>query len=126
MPNVSRGVEACDEGLQEVFVYLPDEVARFLAENGENLADLLRREGLAVNARLEVDPAEPSGSRDLTLVLLATAAVITALTPTLTRIISAISNRPVLAKELRLRPVEDIKGRVLRDANGNPILHWID
>jgi hypothetical protein len=113
---------------QQVFCFLSQEIEALLAENQTDVVELLRHEGLDVskgfaqvlNLRVE------SGHKEAVSVIVASAAVILALTPVLSRVIEALSHRPVVVEEQVLTPVEDGKGNLVRDEMGKPFLHWVN
>ena len=113
---------------QETFVLASPAVTEVLADNGVDLVALLRQQGVAVDARLEPDPTRPAdaGEKELVTVLLVSAALAAVLGPTITRVIGALTHRPVLVTETVAVPVEDAAGNVVRDARGNPVLQWVD
>jgi hypothetical protein len=116
------------EDQRELAVFASPEVRELLADNETDLVELLRAEGLKVSrgpASLSIPGAEP-GLKEPVTILLASAAVIGSLTPIISRVISALAHKQVIAKEHVLVPVEDSKGEVTRDADGNPVLHWME
>ena len=111
------------------FVLLPSpELDAFLDENGTDLVEILSNEGIVVGQRRTADPAGSAGARekDPVSILVASAGAALALVPVLSRILSALTHKKVLVKEMMLVPVEDSKGTVVRDAAGNPCLHWVE
>jgi len=111
------------------FVLLPSpELDAFLDENGTDLVEILGNEGIVVGRSRTADPAGTAGARDKdpVSILVASAGVALALVPALTRILSALTHKKVVVKEMILVPVEDSKGNVVRDAAGNPALHWVE
>jgi hypothetical protein len=116
------------EDNREVLLYASPEVEELLADNGINLVEVLRREGLEVGrgSVTEGIPSAQSGLKEPVTILLASAAVIASLTPIISKTISAITHKPVIVTEQMLVPVEDSTGKVVRDSSGNPQLHWVD
>ena len=111
----------------KVFFFLAPEVEDFLIENDIGVRQILQKSGLATVAQLGENPASNSaGEKEPATILLASAAVIAAATPILRELIRNISGREAVVREQHLVPVEDSKGKLVRDAEGAPILHWVD
>lgn len=93
-----------------------------------DLVELLQRDGLDVSkgnyggARLDT----AAGLKEPVTVILASAAVITSLTPILSKLISSLSRRPVVVSERILVPVEDSSGTIVVDSSGQPIMQWVE
>jgi hypothetical protein len=86
------------DGSPEVPVFVSPGIRKTLVENGIDLAEALRREGYNVSTRLAADGEGSEGHKDVALILVASAAVITAATPVLIRIIEALSPQSVVLK----------------------------
>ena len=111
------------------FILLPSpELDAFLDENSTDLVEILGNEGVVVEGGRTADPAGTAGLRDKdpVSILVASAGVALALVPALTRILTALTHKEVIVKEMILVPVEDSKGNVVRDAAGNPSLQWVE
>ena len=111
----------------QAFVFASPEIEELLADNEINLAELLKQEGIQVDKGFAKDPTITaiSGQKDPTGILIGTAAIIFALTPILSKTITAISRKNVVVHELVCVPVEDSKGNVVQDASGAPVLQWV-
>jgi hypothetical protein len=126
-------IEICliEEGAMEtphqIFIFASPEIQELLADNETNLVELLNQEGIAVSRGYAQDPTQNRnvGNKEPVSILLATAALILALTPTISKVITALSHKTVEVEEMVLLPVEDSQGNVVHDAAGNPILQWI-
>jgi hypothetical protein len=116
------------ESEKTVFLYPDPEIQALLADNETDLVDLLRREGLNVRSGPETEPGLPIGLRhkEPASVIVASAALIAALTPALVRLIEALAHRSVVVEEKVLQPVENSKGEVVRDKLGEPVLQWVN
>jgi hypothetical protein len=114
--------------LERVFLDLSPEVEQMLVENEIDLEAALRERGLDARLSRAANPAKSSESqtKDVSLVLLASAAVIVAATPLLREIIQTVSRRSVVINHRKLLPVEDSKGNVVQDSTGNPVMQWVD
>jgi hypothetical protein len=111
----------------EVFLFLSPDVNRFLSQNDIGARELVQKAGLQIGVRLGENPAiNNAGEKEPATVLLASAAVIAALTPILRDLMRNLSGREAVVRERRLLPVEDSKGDVIRDASGAVVLHWVD
>jgi hypothetical protein len=89
--------------------------------------ELLNQEGIAVSRGYAQDPTQSKDAayKEPVSIILASTALILALTPTISKVIAAISRRAVEVEEIVLVPVEDSQGNIVHDKAGNPILHWI-
>ncbi len=114
------------EDQEQIYVFLSPEIEALLADNGTNVAELLQSEGLPVQQAFATNPATDTagGSKEPVTIILATAAVVVALTPVLIRLIERLTSKPIILKEKVLSPVEDSHGQVVHDANGEPVLAW--
>jgi hypothetical protein len=116
------------EDQQEAFVFLSPEMQELLADNQISLQELLRSQGVDAQLKLGQDPAASpvAGHKEPATIIIASAAVIAALTPLLVKAFETLAYKPVVVKEQIVVAVEDSQGNVVRDANGNPVLHWVD
>jgi hypothetical protein len=118
-----EGIGKMDEQ-QHVFLIPSPEVQELLADNEISLVDILQQEGVAIEHTAAPHPtAGPdTGHKEPVTVIFASAALVAALTPTILRIIGALTHKQVVVVAEDLVPVEDSKGNVVRDASGDPIL----
>jgi hypothetical protein len=112
---------------ETVYVFASREVQGLLADSETDLVELLNREGLPVRRGFARDPAHANdaGHKEPTSVILVSAALVAALTPTLAKIIAALSHKAVAVEEEVAVPLEDSTGRVVRGAAGEPVIHWV-
>jgi hypothetical protein len=117
-----------NDELTSVYVLMSDEIQEVLAAAGVGVDGLLRHEGVDVETRHAADPTGVAGDRtkEPVTLILASAGLVAALTPVLTRVIQALSHRSVIVREKVLVPVEDARGDVVRASDGRPILYWTD
>ena len=115
------------ETQQPIFVFASPEIQELLADNETDLVELLNQDGLPVTRGYAQDPTqgEDAAYKEPVSIILATTALIVALTPTISKVITALSHKAVEVEEMVLVPVEDSKGNVVHDKDGNPILHWM-
>lgn len=113
---------------EHLYIDLSVDVQKVLADNHVDLAKLLHERGLEVQFHRMSDPATDTGtaSKEPALVLVATAAVIVAATPIIREIIQTLSRRSVVVRGRKLVPVESSDGAVVRNAQNEPILQWIN
>lgn len=111
----------------QAFVFASPEIEELLADNQIDLVELLKQEGIHVDKGFAKDPTitAKAGQKDPTGILLGTAAIILALTPILSKTITAISRKNVVVHELVCIPVEDSNGNVVSDSSGEPVLQWV-
>lgn len=113
----------------ELFVFASSEIQELLADNQLDLVELLNQEGVEAEKGLAMNPAAASANstqKDPAGVILASAALVLAITPLITKILTALSHRNIVVRELVCVPVENSSGEVVRDQDGKPILHWIE
>ncbi|HKP53389.1 MAG TPA: hypothetical protein VJ183_12170 [Chloroflexia bacterium] len=111
----------------DVFISSNPELDALLADNQTNLVELLEREGIRVRRKFAQDPAAnaETGTKEPVSIIIASAALIAVLTPTIQKLISALTRKSVVVEEQVLIPVEDSRGNVIMDKDGQPILHWV-
>ncbi|MBP1468914.1 hypothetical protein EYB53_024610 [Candidatus Chloroploca sp. M-50] len=116
------------EDQQEALVFLAPEIQELLADNQISLEALLRRQGVDVQLRFGQDPTvgHENKHKDPVTIIVASSVVIAALTPLLVRAFETLAYKPVVVREQVIVPVEDSQGNVVRDAQGNPLLQWVD
>lgn len=116
------------ETLQQIFVFASPEIQKLLANNETDLVELLNQEGIAVSRDYAQDPTQSGDSayKEPVTIILASAALAVLLTPTIKAVIEAMTHKVVEVKEKVLVPVEDSHGNVVRNAAGDPILHWVE
>ena len=115
------------ETRQQIFIFASPEIQELLADNETDLVELLNQEGIAVSRSYIRDPTQSGDSayKEPVSIILASTALVLALTPTISKVIAALAHKAVEVEEMVLVPVEDSQGNVVRDSVGNPILHWI-
>lgn len=116
------------ENQTQIFLFLSPDIEELLIDNETDLVELLQQEGIEVNQGFLKDPTKDaqSGHKDPTTVILASAALILAITPIVSKVIAALSHKKVVIKELVCVPVEDSSKNVVRDSSGEPILQWVE
>ena len=97
---------------EEVHVFLSPGIKALLAENATDLEGLLRSHGHDVQARLAAGPNASQGEKDVALILVASAAVIAAATPLLTRLLETLGNRPVVVTRKVPRKIRTKDGKL--------------
>jgi hypothetical protein len=111
-----------------IFVKSSREVAELMADSEVSWSEVLRLANLNVQETKLADPVPSLDSRtkEPVTVLLASAGIVMALAPALSRVLHEIFRRPVKVTERVLLPVEDSSGSVVRDNHGNPTFQWVD
>jgi hypothetical protein len=111
---------------EPIFVFASSEIQDILADNQIDIVDVLRAEGFDLQRSLARNPAQKYGPgyKEPATVILATAALVAALTPVISKLISALAHKAVLVQEMVLTPVLDEQGNVVQDVLGNPVLYW--
>lgn len=115
----------------KLFLELPPEVERYLAQHRTNLTQLLKQQGVTVSERHESNPFKADNDddnyvvqRDIGLVLASTTGatvVITALGIAVNNILKTMSKKPTMQIASRRRVVKDGQGNVVFDAKGKPL-----
>ena len=115
------------ENRTEAFIFASPEIEQLLADNGVSFDEALRREGYDVSKGASSDPASDAevGTRAVATTILASAAVIAALTPVLLKIIESLTYKGAIVHDTVLVPVEDSSGNVVTDSSGEPKLQWV-
>lgn len=116
------------ESKEELFVFTSPDIEAIFTENETNLADLLKREGCDVEQGFGKDLAKASSgdsTREIATTILASAALVAALTPIVLKVLQSLTYKDVVVHEVVLVPVEDSDGNVIKDASGEPVMNWI-
>jgi hypothetical protein len=111
------------------YLVYSDAVGDLLSDNHVEISDLIRDSGVPAEFEWRVNPVRSrsdSATRELVSVLLGVSALVTALTPVLKRSIEALAHKSVVVEEVVLVPVLDGNGEPVRDANDQPVLHWMN
>lgn len=115
----------------KLFLELPPEVEKYLAQHRTNLTQLLKQQEVTVSERHETSPFIDDNDddsnmvqRDIDLVLASTAGaavVITALGITINNILKTMNKKPTMQIARRRRVVKDEQGNVVFDVKGKPL-----
>jgi hypothetical protein len=113
---------------QSYFISLSPEVKELLADNGLDLIEELKKEIPEIQKDNRSDPTigDHNRTREITLIILAGTAAVYGISMAIERIINALGNKPSKVTNTKIVPVLDGKGDVVRDKNGEPILHWVE
>lgn len=98
-------------------IFLSPGIKSLLAENDTDLAQLLRAEGYEFDSAIAGDPTKP-GQKDVALILIASAALIAAATPVITRLLETLANKPIVVTK---RVPQEVVAR-----NGKKKTKWVD
>ena len=109
-----------------VFIFTSPEVQDFLDDYGVDLVSLLQEQDVEVNWGMASNPAitdisEKSASK----VILASAALVVALTPLLSQALQSVTPQGVIVEEVRCLPMTDKEGNLIKDPSGKPIMQWV-
>jgi hypothetical protein len=109
-----------------IYILLSPEIREFLADNQTSLAELLHEEGVEVEAQIAANPVHQEGgsTKDPVSILVASAAVLAALTPLVSRVLDRFSRKPTVVEEQVLLPVLDGSGAPVTDKDGQPYTYW--
>ena len=115
------------ENKTPVFIFTSSEVQNFLDGYGVDLVALLQEQGVEVNWGMASDPAtmdiaEKSATK---VILLASSALVLALTPLLSQALQSVSPQGVIVEEVRYIPMTDKEGNLIKDPSGKPIMQWV-
>jgi len=116
------------EQQEEFFLFASPDIEAIFADNGTDIVELLKREGCEVERGVAQDPAKANSgdsTREIATIILASAALVAALTPILLKILQSLTYKDVMVHEIMLIPVEDSAGNVVKDAYGEPVLRWV-
>ena len=109
----------------QLFLLIPDDMQEALVNNGVDLGEQLKKAGCDVEVSYASDPTE-AGTKDAVLVILASAALIVTLGPTLKSILETFLYRPVLVTEKEPVTITDDKGNIIKDEIGEVKYKWVD
>lgn len=109
-------------------IFVSRELEGLLSANSVSIADILQSEGIDYEVDFDSGSvmSEDGNTRDITLALLIGMGIIATATPLIRGVIERLTHKPVIVRELRLVPVESSSGTVIRAADGNPVLYWIE
>lgn len=112
----------------KLFLELPLEIEKYLAQRRTSLARLLKQQRVTVSESHEPNPFKANDGnvarRDMSLVLVSTiggAVVITALGTVVNNILKTMNKKPTIQIVRRRRIVRDGQGDVVFDAKGQPL-----
>jgi hypothetical protein len=113
---------------QQATILASRELEDLLSANSTSIADILQSQG--VNYEVDLDPnaaiGEDGATREVVIALLMAMGIIATATPLIRSTIERLTRRPVAIKELRLVPAESSSGDVIYDANGSPVMYWLE
>ena len=109
-----------------IFSFYNDEIESFLVNNSINLQRLLEeQENIRVCSEVCSDPAHPD-TKDAATVILASAATLSMLMPSIVRILEILLHRPVKVTEQVPIQLKDERGNPILTNNGQPRVVWVD
>jgi hypothetical protein len=113
---------------ERCFVIATDELEKALDRAGTDLNELIRQ-ALPAGHELTAGKnpaygAETSNEKEVVTIIIASAALIAALTPTLKELIRAATDRPIVATDLHQVPMLDGKGNPILRPDGAPAVAW--
>ena len=113
---------------EPIYISLSSEVEGLLSENGIDLAEELRKQGLEIEARQGQIPGSVSDgdTREVVLIILASAALVGAVSMGISKIVRALSDRGTLVCEGEYVPVTSPSGEVVKDEKGDPVLQYVE
>ncbi len=111
-----------------IFISMSEEVEALLADNGIDLIEELKRQRLDLTRGYAQDPASgwQNHTKDVSLIILASAAAFSAISIGIAKIIDALGrNKKVIVRERKCVPLTDEAGKVIYDKDGEAVVHWI-
>ena len=114
--------------LTKIYVELPHEVEQFMADNRISLQDVMDRENIDCEFKHAQSPYPPesgSNTRDLVLVIIAGAAVVTAISSAISTLVSTAYRKPYFVEYEELEEVRDKDSSILLDPRGNPVFKTV-
>jgi hypothetical protein len=112
-----------------VHVRLSDEIAELLVNHQIDLVEYLKQQDISAKETFAENPVKSSDTpneKELATVILVSAGGVALVTLAVTRLIETLQHRPVLVKQKVVKPVEDAAGKVIRGADGSPLLQWVE
>lgn len=116
--------------MQQIKIYLEfsDELQDVLNENGISIEDILAQEEIDAEVTYGVMPAqaeEGARSKDIVTIILASSALVLAIGAAISKILSTLQHKPHLVEYEEVVVLQDGKGKVLKDKDGNPLLERV-
>lgn len=112
----------------KVYIELSDDLRALFAENNVGVEDVLRQEKIDVEFRYDLVPyrEETEGrEKDVALVILASSAVILAISTALSHIIETLYRKPYFVEYYDLEVICDGEGRPVTSRTGSPLLKMV-
>lgn len=108
---------------QSAFLVVDRDIEAILQANGLTMPQVLASAGV-VGLETVRDPGALQGTREVVMIMMASAAIIAAATPLIVNTFKTMTQRPVVVKELELTALLDGNGQAVKGANGEPVLGW--
>lgn len=108
---------------QSAFLVVDRDIEAILQANGLTMPQVLASAGV-VGLEPVRDPGALQGTREVVMIMMASAAIIAAATPLIVNTFKTMTQRPVVVKELELTALLDGNGQAVKGANGEPVLSW--
>lgn len=116
------------EDFLPIYLRLPTEAQKLLADSDIDLVATLREEGFDVCRSAAPDPTrEPSGEKDAAQVILAFGTAAPLIAIAIAKVLDSLGrNQKYVASRRVLKPAVDKDGEQVRNASGKPIMYWSD
>jgi hypothetical protein len=110
---------------EKVFVFPSSELEALLETKGSSIDEILAEAGFSSGTSTNPAHEGESATKEPVSIILASAGIIMAATPSISKIIQALLRRSLVVEEMVLVPVEDSAGKVVNSALGEPMTHWV-
>lgn len=106
------------------YISLSPEIESLLADNEIDIVTELSKTGFDVEKTYGGMPNQDDDSKtkDVTLIILVSAAAFSAVSMSIAHILSTLNSKPVIIKNKKQIPIKDSDGKVLLDKKGKPML----
>lgn len=108
---------------QASFLMIGRDLEALLQANGLTFQQVLAS-AKATDLTPVSDPGVVEGTREIATIMMASAALIAAATPLIVNSFKAMTQRPVVVKEMELVPLLDGNGHAVTGATGEPVVTW--
>ena len=112
----------------KIYLELSDELQEVLNDNGISIEDILEQEGIEADVTYGVMPTqaeEGARSKDVVTIILVSSALVLAISVAISNVLSTLYRKPIHVVEDDVIVLQDAKGKVLKDKEGNPLVERV-
>ena len=112
----------------KIYLELSHELQEVLNDNGISIEDILEQEGIEADVTYGVMPTqaeEGARSKDVVTIILVSSALVLAISVAISNVLSTLYRKPIHVVEDDVIVLQDAKGKVLKDKEGNPLVERV-